>query len=299
MTDFLNDSAAHPNDEASRPTVPAVTVSPPPGVLLADHFSKTVGYRTNRPAGTRDYLITFTLSGCGTYRIGEQLRQCRRGDVMILTPGTPHHYETHVEEGLWDFVWCHFLPHEDWQSYLLLPETLPGLLHVHLNQPDTFERMLQAFRRLINDQLHSDMLHERMAYLSLEEIVLLLAHHSGREQANPSLDPRVEQVMRLLLLRMQDAHTIQSLAETVRLSPSRLAHLFKEETGSSIIEMLLQIRLRHGARQLVYTSRTVAEVADDVGFQSPFYFTKQFTAAYGISPSAYRKAAQNKHPTRP
>jgi AraC family transcriptional regulator of arabinose operon len=139
------------------------------------------------------------------------------------------------------------------------------------------------------------MLHERLAYLALEEIMVLLAHQSGREQGHAALDPRVEEVRRLLLLNMQDQHTIPLLAERVRLSPSRLAHLFKEQTGHSIMEMLVQIRLRHGARQLEYTSRPIAEVAEDVGFQSPFYFTKQFTAAYGMSPSAYRKEAQGKH----
>lgn len=294
MTEFLNDPAVK-SIEPVVPAAPAVTVSPPPGVLLADHFNESLGYRTNRPAGTRDYLITFTLDGCGSYRIGEQVRLCRRGDVMILTPGTPHHYETFAEEGHWDFVWCHFVPPEEWQAYLTLPETLPGLSHILINQEVTFDRMHQAFLRLIDDQLHGDLLHERLAYLALEEIVLLLAHQSGKEQANARQDPRVEEVRRLLVLRMQEPHTIQSLAEKVSLSPSRLAHLFKEETGHSIIEMLLHIRLRHGARQLEYTSRPIAEVAEDVGFTSPFYFTKQFTAAYGISPTAYRKAAQAKH----
>ncbi|MDF2669802.1 MAG: hypothetical protein K0R67_2108 [Paenibacillus sp.] len=288
MTDFLNDSAMSSSDDNQ------ITVTPTPGVLIADHFKESYEYKANRPAGTRDYLITFTLGGCGCYRIDNQSRLCKRGDVMLLTPGTPHHYATSEQsDGLWDFVWCHFLPPTDWQPFLALPETLPGLIHVPIVNEVYFARLLHAFHRIIQDQLHGDLLHERLAYLALEEIVLLLAHQSGKEQqGSTAVDPRVEEVRRLLLLNMQDQHTIPLLAERVRLSPSRLAHLFKEQTGYSIMEMLLRIRLRHGARQLQYTSRPISEVAEDVGFQSPFYFTKQFTAAYGMSPSAYRKEAQ-------
>lgn len=309
MTEFLNNPAISsesggrtdppgsqaPDDLTGHLPTMTITQSPPPGVLIADHFHQNAEYRTYRPDGTRDYLITLTLNGCGTYRIGDEVRLCRRGDVMVLTPGTPHRYGTSSEAGYWEFVWCHFLPHEDWQPYLALPAALPGLLHVQLAQPAVFDRALQAFRRLIGDQLHTDPLHERMAYLALEEIVLLLAMQGGEAQGSLSLDPRIEEVKRLLLEQMQEPHTIQSLAEQVRLSPSRLSHLFKEATGMSIIGMLHHIRLRQGARLLAYTSRPVGEIAEAVGFQSPFYFTKQFSAVFGISPSAYRRAAQSLH----
>ncbi|WP_164821714.1 helix-turn-helix domain-containing protein [Paenibacillus koleovorans] len=271
------------------------TGAPPPGVLLANHFVEPFGYRTNRRAGTRDYLLTLTLGGDGEYRLGNRTVGCRRGDAFILVPGTPHHYRTKENGQPWDFVWCHFLPAAQWESYLQLPEAMPGLLHVHVGNEALLGRLQIAFRRLTRDHLHMDRLYERLAYNALEEILLLLQVQAQPQRTGDARDPRVEEVLRLLTLQMKEPHTIAALAERVNLSPSRLAHLFKQETGASVIEMLLRLRLRHAARQLEYTSRSIAEVADDVGFQSPYYFTKQFGAAYGVSPSAYRKQAQAAH----
>ena len=52
---------------------------------------------------------------------------------------------------------------------------------------------------------------------------------------------------------------------------------------------LLSFRLRQSARLLEFTNRSISEVAGDVGFSSPFYFTKQFTAFYGMNPRDFRK----------
>src|SRR5690606_36577990 len=174
----------------------------------ANHFKEAVGYVVNRPTGTRDYLITLTISGTGIYRMGDQSRLCKRGDIMILTPGTPHHYSTFGEQGSvepWEFVWSHFLPPEDWQAYLELPETLPGLLQVQLQNELILERLLHAFHRLIQDQLQGDLLHERLAYLALEEILVVLATQSGDKHGrNAAMDPRVEVVKQQLLLHMRE-----------------------------------------------------------------------------------------------
>jgi AraC family transcriptional regulator of arabinose operon len=102
------------------------------------------------------------------------------------------------------------------------------------------------------------------------------------------MDPRVSEVLHALMHRMSESHSVAALAQAVNLSPSRLAHMFKEQVGDSIIDTLNKIRLRQAARLLRFTTRQVGEVARDVGFQDPFYFTKQFKAFYGTSPSEFR-----------
>jgi len=44
---------------------------------------------------------------------------------------------------------------------------------------------------------------------------------------------------------------------------------------------------------LELTSRPINEIADDVGFDSAYYFTRRFTERFGVSPTAYRKQAQS------
>ncbi|MBC8074887.1 MAG: helix-turn-helix transcriptional regulator, partial [Chloroflexales bacterium] len=86
-----------------------------------------------------------------------------------------------------------------------------------------------------------------------------------------------------------DPVNVAALAREIGLSPSRLSHLFKQQVGSSIVETALALRLRQAARLLAFTQHPVATIAHEAGFQSAFYFSRQFKAYYGQSPSAYRK----------
>ena len=54
--------------------------------------------------------------------------------------------------------------------------------------------------------------------------------------------------------------------------------------------------LRQAARLLLFTALGIEEVARQVGFQSAFYFSRQFKQHYGLSPSAYRLAQRGQGP---
>jgi AraC-like DNA-binding protein len=58
-------------------------------------------------------------------------------------------------------------------------------------------------------------------------------------------------------------------------------------TGKTPIEFIRSIRLDHAARLMEKSQLTVAEIAWEVGFNNPKYFTKYFKAAFNMLPSAY------------
>jgi AraC family transcriptional regulator of arabinose operon len=164
-----------------------------------------------------------------------------------------------------------------------------ALLFLHISDESILSRMNQAFDRLIADnRAASNSFREELGLNSLEEILLLAASASPRE-AIDSLDPRIGEILNLLTSNIKKNFNIQELAQAVCLSPSRLTHLFKEQTGDSILETLLKIRLRQAAKLLELTSRQVTEIAADVGFQSPDYFSSKFRQYFGENPTGYRK----------
>ncbi|MFE5320219.1 helix-turn-helix domain-containing protein [Paenibacillus sp. NPDC056579] len=277
----------HNNPAAS--SVSAETAAPPPGILVSGHFNQAYGYQTNRSRGTKDWLIMFTLSGCGYYWHQDTMRHCSAGDIVLLPPGTPHNYGT-PEGHVWEFVWAHFLPLPSWSEWLSPPQDKDALFLIHVESEAQRERIKGAFERMIRDSLESDFYRTRLALNAMEEILLLIGQQTNRKSV--PLDPRVEQVLGFMEQHMKMRHTVEELAALVALSPSRLAHLFKQEVGESVMETLLRLRLRHSSRLLEHTTMQVGEIAEEVGFHSPFYFTKQFTAYYGKSPSHYRKTVR-------
>ncbi len=83
--------------------------------------------------------------------------------------------------------------------------------------------------------------------------------------------------------------TVADIAARVHLSPSRLSHLFKEETGMSVMDYLLKARLDDAKRLLASPGITIAQAAEEVGFTDPAHFSRCFKRAEGIPPSAYRQ----------
>jgi AraC family transcriptional regulator of arabinose operon len=267
------------------------TPAPPTGLLVADYFEQGPGYRSRRSRGTGDWLITVTVAGAGCYRIGGETFLCRPGDVMLLLPGAPHDYGTDPEAERWVFYWAHFLPRPAWDEWLLWRELAPGLRTASVAGPAALAQLEAAFRRLLDAAAGLDAWGERLAENALEEVVLLIAR-ADAQAAGGATDPRVLEVLRELGRRYHEPLTVAGLAQGVHLSPSRLAHLFTENVGVSPIQALLQLRLRHAARLLEFSTLSVAQIAAEVGFESPFYFSRQFRARFGVSPSGYRARAR-------
>ena len=84
--------------------------------------------------------------------------------------------------------------------------------------------------------------------------------------------------------------TVAQLASHFDVPESRLIQHFRAQTGQTPGAFLRQVRLRRGAELLLSTRKPIQEIASQVGIPDANYFTKQFRAEYGKTPSAFRKA---------
>ena len=83
--------------------------------------------------------------------------------------------------------------------------------------------------------------------------------------------------------------TLEALCRISGYSPSRLSAVYKSRFGISPINDLINIRMEQAKRLLIYSSSSVGEVAEEVGFSSIYYFSKLFKRREGVSPQEYRK----------
>ena len=95
--------------------------------------------------------------------------------------------------------------------------------------------------------------------------------------------------MEILCQRPAERVTVGGLARACGLSRSRLAELFREQTGASPLAFLELQRLRRARELLEHTALGLAEIAEAVGFSSPFYLSLRFKKQYGVSPRGYRQ----------
>lgn len=128
---------------------------------------------------------------------------------------------------------------------------------------------------------------ERLAENALERLLLLAEQLRGTPGA--ALDSRVRRALDIIENRYATPLSVDRLAEAVNLSPSHFAHLFRRETGDSPIRCVEAVRLERARLLLLRTDRRIREIAADVGFEDPYYFSTRFARRYGRSPSAWRR----------
>jgi two-component system, response regulator YesN len=133
---------------------------------------------------------------------------------------------------------------------------------------------------------------------SFEELsrVLMLAldafldtvHLHGANRTNV----HVHRALSYILQSYHEALGLQEVARHVGLSGYRLAHLFREHTGRTVVETIREVRLQRAEVLLRENTLTCAEVAYAVGFSDQSYFSMLFRKHAGETPGAYQRRHQ-------
>lgn len=85
--------------------------------------------------------------------------------------------------------------------------------------------------------------------------------------------------------------SLDGLAKIACVSKTRLVHVFSSRVGMSPFAYLRKVRLEIAKRMLTMDSAPIHEIAIQVGYPDPLYFSRAFKSAYGCSPRAYRENA--------
>ncbi|MCK9860505.1 response regulator [Paenibacillus sp. ATY16] len=86
--------------------------------------------------------------------------------------------------------------------------------------------------------------------------------------------------------------SLKMMAAHVRISPSHLSKVFSQETGQTLTEYLTQIRIGK-AMELLKTTRSKSfEIAFEVGYNDPHYFSNLFKKMTGMTPKEYRNQGE-------
>ncbi|HLP16542.1 MAG TPA: helix-turn-helix transcriptional regulator [Bacteroidota bacterium] len=82
--------------------------------------------------------------------------------------------------------------------------------------------------------------------------------------------------------------TVNYLASRLNLSPKYLSDLLKQETGKTAIELIHLHMISEAKNLLIAGERTVAEIAYQLGFENPPYFSRLFRKGVGMSPKEFK-----------
>lgn len=121
------------------------------------------------------------------------------------------------------------------------------------------------------------------------QLRLIFSGSQQEQQEQEALDDKdqtfIKQLRKVIKSHIPDAdYSVEDLGDEMGLSRVQLYRKVKALTGYSVVDLLRKARLAKAKHLLETTDMNISEVAYEVGFTTPSYFTKRFKEEYGIKP---------------
>jgi len=109
------------------------------------------------------------------------------------------------------------------------------------------------------------------------------------EKKKETRKPIVGQAKRYIKNHMDSKLSLQEVAAALCISPNYLSQLFKKYNETGFNDYVTQCKIEEAKRYLNSGEYCIYEIAEKLGFESSFYFSKVFKKVEGVSPSDFQK----------
>ena len=262
---------------------PATDIAPGIMPLWSGHQRTTdAGYRFDgmRRGGNETVLWQYTLAGCGAVEIDGQTLPVRPGEAFLLMIPERHRYYLPATPGTWEFI---FLGLGGPEALRLTRELRreSGSVSARYGAPET----VQLAWRIIRGNLENSLTSAATASALTYAFMMSMVEPGPREESESDLLHKLHQYC---LVHLAREISVADMAEFAGYSRSHFCRVFRERTGKSPHEYLLELRMRTAMRKLQHENLSVKETAEDCGFADSGYFCRVFRKFYGATPARFR-----------
>lgn len=244
------------------------------------------GY-TNGPIIRDFYTFQCVTQGCGVVVSGGEEFPVNAGQCFFTFPNTVVE-ERADNDKPWALLWV-----------LLRGSTVEtcinalGVSPQNPVLPEPYSKFTEAcMLDLVSSSGTSNAFNQLFQLKCICDIFLELSHSGDSSSAIVAVDSSpshyVHDVMHYIETNFDKKLSIGEIAAKIGINRSYLYSLFKEETGMSLQEYLISVRMKKACTYLSFPDVSIASVANSIGYE-PLVFSKTFKAYTGMSPRAYRK----------
>lgn len=205
-------------------------------------------------------------------------------EVLLIPPRVPHRYYADVQQP-WSIWWLHVTGGDVSDLLAAIGLTVAAPVAPLIDPYRAYGLAEAICDELARDETAATL--TAAAGLAWNLLAQLAAERSGRHHTG---EP-IARVQAHLREHLATPVSVPALAELAGFSTSHFSARFKAVTGFSVTEYVRRLRMARARQLLITTDRPVADVAAEVGYPDPFYFSRQFRLVHGISPRSYQSRA--------
>lgn len=222
------------------------------------------------------YCFIRTIEGEGILKTVNGILHLPQNTYLILPRKDILQYKTHGK--IWIYNWVDFIFHGS--ASISVGERFYA--EYTQKEKQLFEELLEAGIQHPNEILYINGIFSHCFYA----LHLSRKTHAAPKKSTVQFSEMCAFIEQKLYARLH----IQEIAEFFEVSPRRIHQIFYDNTGSSPKQYISDLKMQKAKQLLTQTSVCVADIADVLGYNSPYHFSAAFKQAVGCAPQFYRRS---------
>ncbi|MBQ4574656.1 MAG: helix-turn-helix domain-containing protein [Clostridia bacterium] len=221
-----------------------------------------------------DALVWFA-DGSNEYSFENKTIVASKGDMLLL-PGNVPYSGIGLSDGM-----CYYVV----DFLCTKPDACTEIGAPILFTPHDSEYIDNAFRSALSEWNRKRIEIE----LYMKAFVYSMLHTAYRDNSIQKNAMKTEDILKYIENSIENCNlTVTSLCNRFFISESQIRRNILRATGLTPVEYIKDLRLNRAKTLLINTKRSVKDISASCGFTSPYYFSRCFHEAFGMSPSDYR-----------
>ena len=242
---------------------------------------------TPHPEGRNDYQLLYIAAGKGEFYFkgSKEPTIVTKGNMILFRPGEPQVYYYYAVDKT-EVYWVHFtgwkveeyleryeLPHDENVFYTGVSPDYPWIYN-------------QMIRELQLQRVN----HEDMISLYMHHIFITINRYikERRETKNDTIND-IERAAHYFKDNYNKQLSIEQYAKEHLMSVNWFIHSFKSVMKMSPMQYIISLRIAMAKGYLENSTKNIAEISNEVGYENALYFSRLFRKYTGMTPTEYRK----------
>ena len=232
-------------------------------------------------------IVIIVRDGSGSVSLGERRATFFPASCFYITPGADFTFGPSPGQK-WSFAsLCLSLSGlERMQEMGWFPKEAQAKVWAVDNCTSLLNRWRQISHHLQRGKLGDADRAALLAHMALMELRL----HRRRADKQTSADPLIDAIMSHCLDKLETGVDFHRLAEELSVSYSSLRQRLKTYSGHSPQRFFHHLRCNRAKYRLIHSEDSITAIAESLGYEDPFNFSRVFKRTVGMSPRSYRQA---------